>query len=255
MKTCKLIFIFFVNMHIKIIHFPLIDSTSNYAKEHAEEFDPLALTLITADEQSKGRGRFQRSWISPKGCNLYATYVYFQDSISENIGNVPQILALSAFDALTEQGFRLKLKWPNDLVVENRKLGGILCELIQAKGKWAVSVALGLNINMEASEMQKIDRPATSLSIESGRECDREKISMAIHERFNKYLERFLKEGFNPFLVEYRKAIIHKSGDKLNFSNFKEVIQGNFQGIQEDGSLLIELPDKTVMRCISGELV
>lgn len=242
-------------MQIKKIHFSLIDSTSNFAKKHAEEFDPHALTLITADEQSKGRGRFQRSWISPKGCNLYATYVYFQENIQENIGNVPQILALSAFEALTEQGFRLNLKWPNDLVVENRKLGGILCEVIQAKRQWAISVALGLNINMEASELQKIDRPATSLSVESGREWDREKISEAIHERFHKNLEQFLKEGFSPFLERYRKAIIHKPGERLNFSNFKEVIQGTFQGIQEDGSLLIELPDKTVMRCVSGELV
>lgn len=242
-------------MKIHKIHFPLIDSTSSFAKEHAHEFDPMAITLITADEQSKGRGRFHRSWVSPKGCNLYVTYVYFQDKIPGNIGNVPQILALSAHDALINEGFRLNLKWPNDLVIEDKKLGGILCEVIQTEAGWAVSVALGLNINMEKSDLMKIDRPATSLSVASGHLCDREKISEAIHHKFHLYLERFLKEGFGPFLEGYKRALIHKKGELLRFSNFKEVLEGNFQEIQEDGSLLIELPDKSVMRCISGELV
>jgi BirA family transcriptional regulator, biotin operon repressor / biotin---[acetyl-CoA-carboxylase] ligase len=242
-------------MNIIKIHFPLIDSTSNYAKEHAETFDPLALTLITADEQSKGRGRFQRTWISPKGCNLYATYVYFQDKINDNIGNIPQILALSAYDTLARKGYRLNLKWPNDLVVKDKKLGGILCEVVQAKGKWAVSVALGLNINMEESELKKIDRPATSLSVESGTLCDREEISEAIHHRFHKYLERFLQEGFLPFLEGYKEALIHKKGQAIRFNNFKEVILGTFQGIQDDGSLVIQLQSKTMLRCISGELL
>lgn len=242
-------------MHIKHIHFPTIDSTSTFAKEHAHEFDPLALTIITADEQTKGRGRFQRSWVSPKGCNLYVTYVYFQDSLRADIGNVPQVLAMAAYDALQQEGHALNLKWPNDLVVENKKLGGILCEVVQVETKWAVSVAIGLNINMELSELQKVDRPATSLSQEAGKTLDRESIEKEVHERFHRYLELFLKEGFKPFLEDYRKALIHKEGQPLRFSNFKEVLEGNFMGIQEDGSLDICLASGKVLNCISGELL
>lgn len=243
-------------MQINRVYLPTIGSTNTWAKVHARELDPKALTVIVADEQTAGRGRFKRSWISPKGCNLYVTYVFFCQEISSEIGNLPQILALAAYDVIAPLAAEeVRIKWPNDLLLAGKKLGGILCEVTEINNQNAVVIGLGLNINMPKSILDQIDRPAISLMEFFKMAQDKEKISEAIHQNFHKYLQIFLTSGFKSFLEPFKNAILHQRGDLIRFSNFESVVEGYFEGINSDGSLSLRFSDGSIKRFTSGELL
>lgn len=241
-------------MEINRVYLSTVGSTNNWAKEHANELDVNALTVITAEEQTAGRGRFKRVWVSPKGCNLYVTYVFFLKNIKKEIGNLPQVLALAAHHSMQAFSMKVKIKWPNDLVIENKKLGGILCEIAESQNQHAIVIGLGVNINMPLDLLKMIDRPATSLREEVGYPLDKERLSGEIHQCFLNYLEKFLKEGFNPFLEDFKGALLHKKGDKLRFSDFSQIIEGHFHAINEDGSLAL-LHSNGLKNYSSGELL
>lgn len=242
-------------MQIKRLHFDSIDSTNTWAKAHASELDQKALTIITADEQTAGRGRFTRTWVSPKACNLYATYVLFVSKIDEATLHIPQLLALIASEtaALFVKG--VALKWPNDLVIGKKKLGGILCEVLEVEGSLALITGIGLNINMSKEDLAKIDRPATSLKEALGEAIDKEKLIDILNADFIKALQKFQKEQFKPFLERFRNALIHKLGDSLKFHDFQKIIHGSFERVNDDGSLTMRLEDGSFKRFVSGELV
>lgn len=242
-------------MEINRVYLPTVGSTNTWAKEHAHEFNKEALTLITAGEQTAGRGRFKREWVSPADCNLYATYVFFCSDLKPEIGNLPQVLALAAYQALFPISNLVRIKWPNDLVVEKKKLAGILCEVTEVDSHYAVILGIGININMSKSDLERIDRPAISLMEIRGESLDQEEVSEAVHHQFFELLSIFLEQGFSPFLKSFRAALIHKKGDPIRFSNFKSVIEGVFLHIDVDGSLFLQLPDGSEKRFISGELV
>lgn len=241
-------------MQNKRIHFDSIGSTNTWAKEHAHEFDTDALTIITADEQTAGRGRFTRDWVSPKGCNLYVTYVVFVKDLNFSVGNLPQVLALAAVESLLPIA-PVGIKWPNDLVLEKKKLGGILCEISQVPTGYALIVGLGVNINMPKTYFAQIDRPATSLMEEVGPILDREKISESVHKHFASRLSVFLKKGFDPLLEPFRRVLVHQKGDMIRFSNFQTVIEGSFQKIDKQGALVLQFPDGNEKTFTSGELL
>lgn len=242
-------------MEIKRIHFETIDSTNNWAKGHLDELDQKALTLITASEQTAGRGRFNRTWTSPKNSNILATFVFFLESLREDMGNIPQILALSALKSLKETEVPLALKWPNDINCGSKKLGGILCEVSQAQNKWGVVIGIGLNINMTEADLKKIDRPAASLLSETGRHYDLELLTNQLSQQFKENIECFLKNGFAPFFPLYTQALLHQKNALLRFNDFQKIIEGKFSHINPDGSLSLILSDGTCKRCTSGELL
>lgn len=234
---------------IKRVYLSTVGSTNTWAKEHVDELDCDALTVITAEEQTAGRGRFKRVWVSPKGCNLYVTYVFFVKNLEIPLGNLPQVLALSAYKAI-ENG--VSIKWPNDLVIGNKKLGGILCEVVEAKNSYAIVIGLGVNINMPLSLLEGIDRPATSLIMEPEETLN---LKEEIHKTFATDLFHFLNQGFDPFLSLFREALIHKRGDLIKFSNFQKTIEGRFDQVNDDGSLGLIMADSSLERHVSGELL
>lgn len=242
-------------MEIEKHHFESIDSTNSYAKREIDSFNPFALTLITASEQTAGRGRFKRTWVSPKGLNLYATFVFFLKMLRDDLGNIPQVLALSAIKTLHPHLDQLKVKWPNDLVVGKDKLGGILCEVTQSKWGWGVIAGIGVNINMPEEKLKEIDRPATSLLKESGREFQIETLSSELAVQFLGSITLFLLQGFDPFLEDFKKELIHKKNDRLHFNDFQHVVEGSFAGINRDGSLNLLMENGIIRHCATGELL
>lgn len=242
-------------MQIKRLRFKTIGSTNSFAKEQAETFAKDELTVITAEEQLEGRGRFTRRWLSPKGTGCLVTFAFFQKILPENLGNIPQVLALSALNVLQKQGVAISLKWPNDLVIQEKKLGGILAEVVEIRGGFFVILGIGININTTKEDLDKIDRPATSLFKETGIVFDKEKVEETLIETFSADLLLFLQDGFSRWLQEFRKALIHKKGDSLIINTFKTKIGGTFFGIDEEGALLLKTEEGTILKCSSGELV
>src|SRR4051812_3291883 len=109
------------------IHLDQIDSTNTYAKQHAQDFAPDKITCITAEEQTAGRGRFQRKWISPRGVNLYTTF-YFRLPLSTlHLTSLCQVAAFSVSSLLLQSDLHPKIKWPNDVLLSGKKISGVLC--------------------------------------------------------------------------------------------------------------------------------
>ena len=241
-------------MNIVRKHFAKIDSTNTWVKKNGEFLDRGKITLVTANEQTGGRGRFSRKWHSPAGLNIYATYAFFLEKLRADLGNVPQLLALSAAEALEQEGFVVKLKWPNDVLLEEKKLAGILCETTWVEKKLLVVVGIGLNVNMPTELLREIDRPATSLIVESGKEWEVEFWLGKLSEVFVLNLEKFLKEGFKGFLEEYKGRLVHSVGDQVKFHDNQKIVEGVYIGLTDDGALrlLVEGKEKVF---IGGEFV
>lgn len=240
---------------IKRIHFQKIDSTNTWSKQNVDKIEKGGITLVTAAEQTTGRGRYNHQWISPPNQNIYASFVFFLNLKQQNLGNIPQILALSAVNTLQKYGVHAEIKWPNDLLINGKKLGGVLCETFQ-KGQEVVFIAgIGLNVNMEEGELKKIDRPATSILAETGKGADIELLLSDLSAVFSVNLERFLKEGFDPFYESFKNSLCYKECDAVQFHNHQKLFKGSFEKINPDGSLKLLLEDGSSKTFSSGEFI
>lgn len=242
-------------MDIVLRHFNTIDSTNTWARQNAQSLDRDKITLVTADEQTAGRGRFKHRWESPADQNIYATFCFFIDEINTNVGNIPQVMAITACQALDDLGFHVQLKWPNDLLISSKKVGGILCEIASIQDSKCVILGIGINVNMSKEDLERIDRPATSLKIESGVQQDIKKVLEILKNHFIKNLELFLKSGFLPFLDIYRKRLMHHSGSKMRFHDNRFIWQGEFHSIKDDGSLNLQLESGIIKNFVAGEIL
>lgn len=236
-------------------HFDTIGSTNSWAKEHALEFNPQALTIVTASGQTAGRGRFKRHWVSPIGLNIYATFCFFIEFSREDMGHVPQLLALSTAQVLEELSFQPALKWPNDVLLSNKKVAGILCETVMTTQARCVVCGLGLNVNMPLEELQKIDRPATSLLAETQQSFDLNQIFNILKTQFSNHLSIFLEKGFNSFFRDFKKRSIFSPGQKVCFHDNQQVIEGTFEQLNEDGSIEIRLKNGELKTFYAGEFL
>lgn len=176
------------------IHFACIDSTNSYAKREYHSFASQGITCVTADEQTHGRGRFQRPWISPPKANLLATFCFRLPLDFPKVPFLAQLMSQSIAKCLIDEGLRPSFKWPNDLFLNEKKVAGILCEVFFEPTFIQVIIGVGVNLNMELADLSAIDQPATSLKIETGRSWDCQLFCDAIYEQFSKDLEDFMNQ-------------------------------------------------------------
>lgn len=242
-------------MNINKIHFSTIGSTNTWAKENVHNFEAGKITLVTADEQTAGRGRFKRRWESPANQNVYATFCFTWGKLGPEIGNIPQILAISAAEALEEMGFEPKLKWPNDIMLSDKKVSGILCETTTNDGTLWIIVGIGINVNMPLDLLQQIDRPATSLMVERGAAMDRQQVLDLLCQHFQHNLENFVKHGFAYFLENYKSRVSSLMGKQVRFHDNQTVWEGIFHSIKDDGSLNLQQASGAIKNFIAGEFV
>jgi BirA family transcriptional regulator, biotin operon repressor / biotin---[acetyl-CoA-carboxylase] ligase len=235
-------------------HFVQLDSTNTWAKQNAYQFDPNHITLVTAHEQTAGRGRFKRLWISPPGENIYATFCFFLEHRLDEIGNIPQILALSAAQLLEKLGFPAKIKWPNDVLMDGKKIAGILCETTSPHDLLCIILGIGLNVNMPQETIQTIDRPAISLFAFDGFKRDYEEVLIELQNIFTQNLALFLKEGFKPFLSPFLQLIIHREGEQMRFHDNGIIREGIYKGINPNGTLTLLISNGEERIFFAGEI-
>lgn len=189
-------------------HFDTLVSTNDWAKLQLKTLPKDRMMLVTSDAQTRGKGQYGRRWISPKGENLYASFCFFIDEDQQDPLSLTHVLAISIAHVLERHGVICQIKWPNDLLVNRKKIAGILCETEHLPPQFGVVIGLGLNINMSDEELAKIGQPATSLKLETQKEWEIAEILEGIKTGFQKDLDRFLDEGFTPFLPTFRKLIL-----------------------------------------------
>ncbi|HPX19742.1 MAG TPA: biotin--[acetyl-CoA-carboxylase] ligase [Deltaproteobacteria bacterium] len=184
--------------------------------------------LVTASEQTEGRGRNGRSWFSPPGANLYATLT---------VGIADPRLSLVAGAAIREalagvagNDFPVEIKWPNDLIVQGRKICGILCEA----RKGITAVGMGINVNQTAWPAG-LESKATSLALVMGREVPKELVLHRAVEALDRWLALFTSQGFGPVRRNYLKHGLLKTHELLT----EDGVPCSIVDLNEDGHLLI----------------
>lgn len=242
-------------MKIQRIHFEKIESTSTWAKENAQIFDLDGLTCVTAFEQTAGRGRFNRRWISGRGQNITATLFFTLPKESPIVANLAQLLSLSCVAVLEKLGFTPQIKWPNDLLLNGKKVSGILCETIEINNRLGIALGIGMNVNLPEEILSKIDQPATSLLQVSGKTWPIEELIDLILKQFAADLEKLKTAGFASFKNNYEKHLAYL-GQPITCSDAagRKSIQGVCHSVAPDGRLNLLLPDGSMRTLSTGDL-
>lgn len=217
-----------------------IDSTNTYAKKHALEFKKEGITCITAEEQTAGRGRFERVWVSPKGVNLYVSFFFLLPLDFKNFSCLGHLAIHSLAQVLIQEGLEPKIKWPNDLLLTGKKLSGVLCELSTRGNSVEVILGIGINVNMATDALDTIDQPATSLLAETGHIWDKEHLLKALQGQLVHDLSLFKEAGFRPFHPFFNTRLAYR-GKKVKVLEGEKEWIGICDSITLDGKLKIEL--------------
>lgn len=189
----------------KILEFNSIDSTNTYCLKHFEDIKDK--TAITALEQTAGRGRFTRTWVSGNFENIYLSFVLKPHNL-KYIANLTQYLSVATAKIIESYGVETEIKYPNDVLVNGKKICGILCESSLKKNViQGVVLGIGVNLNMPQEILDSIDRPATSLNIVTGHKIDRKKFLNSLITEFFKEYDSVIEHGFCGFKEDYLKRI------------------------------------------------
>lgn len=240
-------------MKIKNIQLDSVDSTNNWAKEHVNEFDKSELTIITANVQTAGRGRFQRTWVSPKGENIYTTFYFTLPTNSMHIGSLAQLMTLSIAEVLLNEDLLPKIRWPNDVVLNEKKVAGVLCEMSSKNGTYDCFIGAGINVNFDKKTLEAIDKPATSLNLETDRIFSRDDLLEKLQTQFLNDLEIFKEKGFTPFLCEYENLMAY-IGKTVICKNDQQEWIGTCHSLSNEGQLNVCLPNGELVTLSSAEI-
>jgi BirA family biotin operon repressor/biotin-[acetyl-CoA-carboxylase] ligase len=197
----------------KLRYFESIDSTNDYAadlieKSHGRSFKKLDGTLVLAEIQTSGRGRFNHKWLSPQG-GLWFSLIIVTDIRPEELPNLTLITAFSISEALMDiYNINVDIKWPNDLYYGENKFGGILSELKKDGKLQAIIIGVGINVNIDGKTLGGLDNIATSIQKILGREADRELIMAKILDDFERSYNYFSTTGdFKSLFMKWEKNI------------------------------------------------
>ncbi len=179
-------------------HFKQLCSTNDWAKKELKTFARDKITLVTAGMQTAGRGQYGRTWFSPKGVNIYGTFCFFIEPEEQNPLSLTHVLAISTIRVLEKYGVTGRVKWPNDILVNKKKIAGILCETTSLESLYSVVIGIGLNINMTKKMLEKLDQSATSLFMETGETHNISEILESLKSYFISDLAYFLKISDRP---------------------------------------------------------
>ena len=237
-----------------LLYFDVTDSTNTEAKRQAESNAPDGL-LVVADAQQQGKGRRGRSWEAPAGVNIYMSLLLKPSFLPDQASMVTLVMALSVAQAITDiSGLKAEIKWPNDIVVNKRKVVGILTELTM-ETDYIQHLVCGVGINVNQNEFpQLIAENATSLYRESGRTFSRAQLIALTMERFETNYEIFCRGGDMSELMEaYNELLVNRQA-QVRVLDPKGEYEGLALGINNMGELLVRKEDNTTETVYAGEV-
>jgi BirA family biotin operon repressor/biotin-[acetyl-CoA-carboxylase] ligase len=239
----------------KILHFDTIDSTNSKAKELANNGEEHG-TIVVSEEQTLGRGRMGRSFVSPKGKGIWMSIILRPDIDPLRISLITQIAAAAVNTALTQFGVDSKIKWPNDIILKGKKVCGILTEMSGELTKINyVVLGIGLNANIDCDDFtEEIKEIATSLKIQFERDFDRKALMASVINNFEALYDEFEKKDdiSNTIKICKDKSILIGKNIKVIQRNME--IKAKVLDINEEGLLVVEYEDGTIKSLISGEI-
>ncbi|MEX2129866.1 MAG: bifunctional biotin--[acetyl-CoA-carboxylase] ligase/biotin operon repressor BirA [Pseudohongiellaceae bacterium] len=230
-----------------------IDSTNSEAMRRIQK-GAKGRQLIVAEQQLAGRGRRGRAWLSPMARNVYMSLIWPFDNGITALEGLSLVIALSLVRALQELGLpgmeHLRVKWPNDVWLQNKKLAGILLELQgDAQGPLQVVIGIGLNVNMPLQLHQEIQQPVTDLSSNGNFKVDRNRIVTQVVSQLDKDLRQFSASGFAAFKDTWHQYDVFH-GQTVEVTRGNNRIVGKVTGVDATGALVLSTP--TGIELITG---
>ena len=202
---------------------------------------PAGCRLYVAEQQTAGRGRRGRQWVSPFAANLYFSLTWqFTNGVAALEG-LSLVVGVALLRGLRQLGVDdASVKWPNDLLWRNRKLAGVLLEMVgDASGECNVVIGVGLNVNMPRQEMSSVDQPWVDLAEIMGGAPSRTKVLGAMINTLIPTLEEFVEQGFGSLRDEWQAANSFQD-QPVVLQTAQHSIQGICRGVNETGALLLE---------------
>ena len=236
----------------QIIYLDEVDSTNNYARLMADKIN--SDFLVVADMQTLGKGRMGRSWSSPAGIGIFMSLCIKPEMSVEKASMITLVTAVSLCDAIEElYPINATIKWPNDIVINSKKISGILTEMSSDMDgiKYIIS-GMGINVNNKEFP-DDIKDMASSILLETGILADRSNLIAAVIYHFYKNMNIFLKTGDMSGLKENYENHLVNIGKDVKILDPKGIYQGVALGIDETGALLVNAEGK-IKRIISGEV-
>jgi BirA family biotin operon repressor/biotin-[acetyl-CoA-carboxylase] ligase len=237
-----------------IFHFFKTDSTNRVALELGHAGEPEG-AVVLAEEQSAGRGRAGRPWHSERAAGIYATLLLRPKLAPVQAPLLTMLAGLSAHSAVEAvTGLTVDLKWPNDLLIRGKKVGGILTEMHAEPSQVRfVIVGIGLNVNQEKfpSELASV---ATSLRTETGKQQSRMELLVRLLREFENDYNRFLREGVASVVARFESVSSYARGKRVRVTNGTESYAGTTAGLGPEGLLQVEREDGRITAVISGDV-
>lgn len=233
----------------KVIAYPSLSSTNDIAKREAKK-GAREGTVILAEEQTAGRGRLKRAWLSPKGSIALSIILHPTPAQLPSLIMVASLAVARCIEKVG--GLETQIKWPNDVLIKGKKVCGILIESdIRGNAVDYAVIGIGINVNLLPVDFPEIAATATSLAQELGREISqREMIRCLLVEAENLYLA--LPEGDSVFR-EWRDRLV-TLGKEVELISGKTSYKGVAESVANDGSLLLRQPDGNLIKIVAGDV-
>ncbi|HJA66140.1 biotin--[acetyl-CoA-carboxylase] ligase [Lachnoclostridium sp. An169] len=237
-----------------IVYYKETDSTNLRIKQLGDEGAPEG-TLAVADSQSAGRGRRGRTWDSPAGSSIYMSVLLRPRILPDRAPMLTLVMACSVAEGIMDcEDVKVQIKWPNDIIINGRKLVGILTEMsTQIDYINHVTVGVGINVNMTEFP-EEIRGTATSLRLETGHVVKRARLIAAIMERLEQNYGIFLQTEDMSGLMEKYSSLLVNQGKEVMVLGAKEEYKAYAVGINNTGELIVRREDGTEEAVYAGEV-
>lgn len=236
-------------LHIDI--FESLDSTNRYLKQSTNTH-PWHFCL--AETQLQGKGRLQRVWHSPFGQNMYLSCRYQSMRGIAELNGLSLVVAFALVTTLKHYDIQTKIKWPNDIVYEGKKLAGTLIEIIaESHGSAQAIIGVGLNINMQRNESQTIDQAWTSMQTLTGKNYDRNTVIATFIHALQKALIDFSEHGYAHLIDEWQQYDA-LDNQPIQLQHQENTVTGIARGINAQGHLRVELSPHEIQTFACGDV-
>ena len=228
-----------------------VGSTMDLAREAAQAGAPDGLVIV-ADEQTAGRGRLNRQWVAPPGSSLLTTTLLRpRPDIAPKLTIIAALAVCEAIEEVT--GLAVRLKWPNDALINGKKVCGILIEADSdgTADNLVAMVGIGLNVNFDPANLTEAVFPPTTLSHELGRDVDRLSLLRALLRSLDRLLAA--AERGEPVHEQWQQRL-DTIGKLVRVTVGNDVVEGLAEGIGPNGELLVRKGDKSVVTILAGDV-
>ncbi len=211
--------------------------------------------VVVAEQQTAGKGRRGRVWVSPPGLNLYFSAILRPALPPQRAPELTLVAAVALAEALRDAGADAAIKWPNDVHIDGRKVAGILTELsAEPERVHFVIVGVGVNLNSQAEHFpDELRDTATSLSLALGKPVQRAQFAAALWTRLEEWLDLYLETGFDAVRARW-KALSSTLGQDVLVRTDRQELRGRAEDIDPSGALLVRTAEGSLERVLAGDV-